>query len=112
MTDFQVLNSWVVCCSRCPSFLPPEMTKLLIVETRKEKDRQIADKEAIIADQARRMDHMALEFTEMLKETLEKMSERMEESASQMSTTPLGGDRVQIDPKYIPKLKEFNIVIS
>lgn len=47
------------------------MTHLILEETKKEKERQLAEKDAIIADQARKMEHMALEFADMLKVTLQ-----------------------------------------
>ncbi len=43
------------------------MTHLILEETKKEKERRLVEKDAIIADQARKMEHMALEFADMLK---------------------------------------------
>jgi hypothetical protein len=83
-----------------------ELIHLVLEETKKEKDRIIAEKESIIVDQARKMELMAIEFSEMLKETLEKMGERIEEAAKNTKEPPL------LSAKYAAQLEEFNIRIT
>jgi hypothetical protein len=44
-----------------------ELIHLVLEETKREKDRIIADKEALIAHQNKKIENMAVEFTAMLK---------------------------------------------
>jgi flagellar hook-basal body complex protein FliE len=43
------------------------MTHIILQETKKEKDRKLSEKEAVIAEQSQKMENMAIEFSDMLK---------------------------------------------
>ena len=52
-------------------------------ELHKQKDQELALKDAQIADLRQKMDDMSHEFGEMLKETLDKMSDKIEATGSE-----------------------------
>jgi len=78
-----------------------ELARQANEDMRKQRDQELALKDAQIADLKQKMEDMALEFGDMLKETLDKMSEKIEATSNEWEQES-GADVTK-------KLEEFNM---
>lgn len=71
------------------------------MQTRKEQDDKLKNKENEILELKKKIEDMSAEFAKMLKDTLEKMQERIK-------LAEWDNDN---DPQMIKKMKEMNAII-
>jgi len=80
-----------------------ELARQANEELTKQKDQELALKDATIADLKMKMEDMSQEFGEMLKETLDKMSEKIEATSNEWEQDAGGGGNVE------KKLEELGV---